>query len=83
MIANKTVCEIKQSLTFLLPQLIEAVLIKFVAIVFIILSYNTVQYVYHTIFIKFIISPHSINEVSAILFKNLLLSQIHVLGFQL
>ena len=60
---------------FLLRQFIEAVLVTFVAILFAIFV--------DTISITVIFSSHSITEVSAILFKYLLLSQIHVLGFQL
>ena len=71
MIANKTVCKIKQPLIFLLLQYIDT----FVAIV-------SVFFV-DTISVTDIISSHSITEVSAIIFKYLLFSQIHVLGFQL
>ena len=51
-----------------------AVLITFVAIVFVIFV--------DTISITVIISSHSITEVSGILFNYLPFSQIHVLGFQ-
>ena len=36
MIVNKTECKIEQSLTFLLWQFIEAVIVTFVAVVFVI-----------------------------------------------
>ena len=75
MINNKTLCKIEQSLTFLLWQFIEAVLIKFVAIVSLFFAY--------AISVKVKILPHSLTEVSAIPFKYLLFSQIHVLGFKI
>ena len=53
----------------------EAVLTIFVGNVFVIFA--------DTIFITFIISTHSITEVSALLFKHLLFSQIHVVVLQL
>ena len=74
MIANKTVCKIQQSifyLTFLICQFINT----FVALVFAIFV--------DTISITDIGSSHAITEVSAILFRYLLFSQIHALGFQL
>ena len=60
---------------FSLRQFIEAVVVTFVFILFVIFV--------DTISITVIFSSHLITEVSAILFKYLLLSQIHVLGFQL
>ena len=60
---------------FLLWQFIEAVLVTFVAIVFVIFV--------AIVSITIRISSHSVTEVPAILFKYLLFSQIHVLGFQL
>ena len=75
MIANKTACKIYQSLTFLLRQVIEAVLVTFVVIVFV--------FFIDKLFITIIISSHFVNEVSATPFKYFLFSQIHVIGFQL
>ena len=63
------------SYLFLLWQFTEAVLVTFVDMVFVIFV--------DRISITYIISSHSITEVSPILFKYLLFSQIHVLGFQL
>ena len=64
---------IEQSLTFLLWQFIEAVLIAFVVIAFIFFVGKSS--------ITNTISSHSFTEVSATLFKYLLFSKIHVLGF--
>ena len=73
MIANKTVCKI--SLTFLLCQFIEAVLVTFVAIVFV--------FFVDKLSMTIIISSHSVTAVSAIFFKYFLFPQIYVLRFQL
>ena len=78
MITNETVCKIQQSvlyLNFLLWQFTEEVFASFVAIVFVIFV--------DTISIADIISSHVITKVSVILFKYLLFSQMHALGFQL
>ena len=61
MITNKTVCKIKQSLTFLLWKFIEAVLVIFVAIVFV--------FFVDTLLITIITLSHSVTEVSVIVFK--------------
>ena len=70
MIAGKIVCKTKQSLAFILLQFIEAVLVTFVPIVFLV----------DTLFITIIISSHLAIDV---LFKYLLFSKMHVLGIQL
>ena len=75
MIGNKTEYQIQQSLTSLLWQFVEEVCLTFVAIVFAIFV--------DTISKTDIISSHVITEVSAILFKYLLFSKTHELGFQL
>ena len=64
MINKKTPCKILQSLTFLLWQFIETVLVTFLAII-------SVVFV-DIVSITVIISSYSITEVSAILFKYLL-----------
>ena len=73
MITNETICKIKQSLTFLLCEFIETVLVTFTAIVFV--------FFVAVVSIKIIISSHSVPEVSVILFKYFLFSKIYVLGF--
>ena len=75
---NKIVCRIKQSilyLTFLPSEFIEAVLTTFADIILVTIV--------DTISITYIISSNLIFESSTILFRYLLLSQIHVPGFQL
>ena len=64
MINKKTPCKILQSLTFLLWQFIETVLVTFLAIIFVVFV--------DIVSITVIISSYSITEVSAILFKYLL-----------
>ena len=61
-------------ITFLLSAFIDTKLITFVGIVFV--TFNA------TISINFIISSHITTKSSTMLFKYLLFSQIHVLGFQ-
>ena len=63
------------SSTLLLLQFIKAALVTFVAIVF--------AFLVDALSINIIITSHSVTEVSAILFKYLLFSETHVLGFQL
>ena len=75
MIANKTVCKIYQCLTFLLCQFIEAALVTFVAIVFVFFASKLSKAI--------TISSQSVTEVPVKLFRYLLFSQTHVLGFQL
>ena len=70
MITNKTVCKIWKFLTFLLGQFVGAVLVTFAFFV-------------DKFSITTIISSQLVTEVSAILLKYLLFSQIYVLGFQL
>ena len=86
MTTNRTVCKIWQSilyLTFLSSEFIEIVLMTFANIVFaIFFSIVFVTFV-DTLSVAFIISLHTLTKVSALLFKSLPLSQIHVLGFQL
>ena len=62
-------------LSFLLSEFIEAVLVTLAATVY-------VTYV-DTASATFIISSNKITESSTILFKYQLISQMHVLGFQL
>ena len=50
-------CKIKQSITFLLWEFIEAVLVTFVAIVFVFFVY--------TVSIAITVSSHSVTELSA------------------
>ena len=57
-----------------MQQFTVAELVTFIAIVFVIFV--------DTISIAVIISSHSINEVSVILFRYLLFPQMHVPGFQ-
>ena len=70
-------------LLFLRRQLIDTVLVIFVAIVFVFFVAIVFVFFVDKITIAIIISSHSITEVSAIFFKNFLFSQIHLLGFQL
>ena len=60
MIANKAVCKIKQSLTFLLYQFIEAVHVTIVAKVFLFLL---ITYSWQLLF------HNTVNVISTILFK--------------
>lgn len=62
-------------LIFLLSEFIETVLVTFVDIVF-------VAFIV-TISVTFIILLHAVTELSTILLKHLLFSQINLLGFQL
>ena len=71
MITNKTVYEIKQYLTNLSSESIDT----FVFIVFVIFV--------DTFSITDVILSHVITEVSAILFKYLLFSQMQMLGYEL
>ena len=74
-ITNKIVCQIEQSVAFLLWQFIEAVLITSFAIVFV--------FFVDVISITITILSYLVTEASATIFKYLEFSQIHVLGFQL
>ena len=67
------------ALTFLQWKFIEAALVTFVTIVFVILFFCF----FDKLSITITISSQSVTEVSATLIKYLLFSQIHVLGFQL
>ena len=60
---------------FLLRKFIKAVLKAFVDIIFV--------FFVDILSIPIIISSHFVNEVTVTLFKYLLFSQIHVLGFQI
>ena len=60
---------------FLSSEFIKTVLVRFVGVVF-------VTFV-DALFLAFIISSQTLTEVSAIFYKYLPFSQIHVLGFQL
>ena len=64
---------INNKLTFLLKQFIVAELLTFIATIFV--------FFVETISITIMISSHSVTKVAAILFKYLLFSKIHVLGF--
>ena len=78
MIANKSLCKVCQSLTFLMRHFIETVLKTFSIFV-------PIMFVFFvdTLSILVITSLHSVIEVSAILFKYSLFLQIHPPGFQL
>ena len=76
MITNKTVCKI-YFFTFLLWQLIEVVLITFVAIAFVFFVAIVFVFFVDKLSTTIIISSHSVTEVSVIPFKNILFSQMH------
>ena len=70
-------------MNILSSEFIDAVLAAFVDIVFVIFVSIAFVTIVDTLSTAFVISSHTIIEVLAILFKNLLFSQIHVLRFQL
>ena len=58
-------------------------LVTFADIVFVIFVGIVIVTFAGTLSMAFIVSSHTLTKVSAILFKCLLFSQIHMLGFQL
>ena len=78
MVNNKTVFKIVQSIlsfTFSSSEFIDTAVMTFVDIVFLTFA--------NVLFVTLIISLQAVTESSKILFKFLLFSQIHVLGFLL
>ena len=78
MVTNKNVCKIKQSILYLIFSLSE--FINTISMIFADIAFVTIV---DRPSIMLIISSQIITESSTILFKYLLFSQIHVLGFQL